>query len=86
MATILTKFLRSTSSGKQRKVVCLTQGKLHPDPFFKEQGVADKLLLKALANMFPGSTGRIGEDRAATTSREFRTMYDRQRKRLDIVE
>jgi DNA ligase-1 len=49
MATILAEFFRSTSAGELRKVVYLTQGKLHPDFFPKRLGVADKLLLKALA-------------------------------------
>ncbi|MDR3282026.1 MAG: ATP-dependent DNA ligase [Candidatus Methanoplasma sp.] len=49
MTSILSEFFRSLDPGSLRDAVYLSQGKLHPDYFPQEFGMADKLVLRAVA-------------------------------------
>ncbi len=49
MTDILAAFFKEAEAGSIRKAVYLTQGQLYPDFYPQKLGVADKLLIKALA-------------------------------------
>ncbi|MDR2846028.1 MAG: DNA ligase, partial [Candidatus Methanoplasma sp.] len=48
MASILSEFFRTVDTGSLKNCVYLSQGKLHPDFFAEEFGMADKLVLRAI--------------------------------------
>ena len=49
MADILAEFFKVADRKELRRIVYLSQGKLHPDFINKELGMADRLVLKAIA-------------------------------------
>ncbi|MDR1404943.1 MAG: ATP-dependent DNA ligase [Candidatus Methanoplasma sp.] len=61
MASILSEFFRTLEPGHLRSIVYLSQGKLHPDFCPQELGMADKLVLRAVASISGTSESRIGE-------------------------
>ena len=57
MADILASFFKELTPDNLRSVVYMTQGKLHPDFIPQKFDMADKLILKAIAD-----TSRHSED------------------------
>ncbi len=49
MTAILSEFFKKIKSEDLKNIVYLTQGKLHPDYYPQELGMADRLVLKAIA-------------------------------------
>ncbi len=49
MTSILAEFIRNVDKKELRNIIYLSQGKLHPDFVAKELGMADRLVLKAIA-------------------------------------
>ncbi|MDR1690304.1 MAG: ATP-dependent DNA ligase [Candidatus Methanoplasma sp.] len=49
MASILSEFFRTLDPEPLRNIVYLSQGKLHPDFYAQELGMADKLVLRSVA-------------------------------------
>ena len=49
MTSILADFFKTVPTGELRDLIYITQGKLHPDFFQIEFGMADRLILKAIA-------------------------------------
>ncbi len=49
MTSIMAEFFRGVDRKELRNIVYLSQGKLHPDFYPQELGMADKLVLKAIA-------------------------------------
>ena len=49
MTAILADFIRTVDKAELRKIIYLSQGKLHPDFVAKELGMADKLVLRAIS-------------------------------------
>ena len=49
MTSIFSEFFKKLDPGSLRKIVYLSQGRLHPDFYNAELGMADKLVLRAIA-------------------------------------
>lgn len=61
MADILAEFFKIADRKELRRIVYLSQGKLHPDFINKELGMADKLVMKAIKETSGAPMDRIEE-------------------------
>ncbi|MDR3074624.1 MAG: ATP-dependent DNA ligase [Candidatus Methanoplasma sp.] len=61
MTSILSEFFKTLEPGSLRDIVYLSQGKLHPDFYPQELGMADKLVLRAVASI-SGTTGKAMDE------------------------
>ena len=61
MTSIFSEFFKTLDPGSLRKIVYLSQGKLHPDFYAAELGMADRLVLRSVAFISGMSESRIDE-------------------------